>query len=176
MQVVLAGLLTLFCLGCGGDGGEPFALYHLETAIGAPGKEGELWCGPPTLVCPGVVRQPPPRVVRYAVRESPALTGEDLDRTKIRQAVDPATGEPAVFLELTPEGRRAFAGLTKEAARFGARDQALHHVAVVIGDEIVAFPAVDFDAYPNGLTDAPRIQLSAASVADADLLVRRLRG
>jgi hypothetical protein len=36
LKGVLGGLLLLLCLGCGGDepGGEPFAIYHLETAIG----------------------------------------------------------------------------------------------------------------------------------------------
>ncbi|HEX4930454.1 MAG TPA: hypothetical protein VFV62_07060, partial [Gaiellaceae bacterium] len=64
MKVVLAGLLLLACLGCGGrdQDGERFAIYHLETAIGAPGDEGELRCGPPRVACPGVVEQPPPRM------------------------------------------------------------------------------------------------------------------
>jgi hypothetical protein len=177
MRVVLAGLLILVFLGCGGDELESgrFAIYHLETAIGPPGDDGELWCGPPTPVCPGVVKQPPPRALRYAVRAAPAVTGEDVDRSTVRQLLDP-NGEPVVFLELNVEGRRAFARLTKEVARFGERDQALHHVAVVVGDEIVAFPAIDFDAYPNGLTAAPGVQMGTASVADATRLVRRLRG
>jgi hypothetical protein len=66
--------------------------------------------------------------------------------------------------------------LTREAARVGGRDQAWHHVAVVVGDEIVAFPEIDYDVYPDGFPDAPAIQIVAASDADADELVRRLRG
>ncbi len=177
MRLVLAGLLLL-CLGCGGDDrdGERFGIYHLETAIGRPGDEGELHCGPPRIACPGVVTQPPPRAFRYAVRAAPAVTKEHIDPSAIRRATDPVTGTPLVIVDLTAQGRQAFAQLTKEAARLGGRDQGWHHLAVVVGDEIVAFPEVDFDAYPDGFPDAPGIQFVAASEADARDLVKRLRG
>ena len=51
-----------------------------------------------------------------------------------------------------------------------------HGVTVVVGDEIVAFPEIDYDDFPNGFPDAPGIQIIAASDADALDLVRRLRG
>ena len=176
--MVLAGLLLVFGLGCGGNDpdGERFAIYHLETAIGRPGDEGELRCGPPRVACPGVVEQPPPHAFRYEVRTAPAVTGEDIDRSTLRRGTDPATGTPFVAVELTEHGSRAFARLTKEAARVGGRDQGWHHVAVVVGDEIVAFPEIDYDVFPDGITDAPGIQIAAASAADARDLVRRLRG
>ena len=168
--MVLAGLLLLACLGCGGDEAEPFRAYHLEPAIGPPGDDGELRCGPPRLACPGVVEQPPPRVFRYAIRQDPALTEDDIVRDTIR-----AVGS-AVTVELTTEGRAAFARVTRTAARLGGRDQGWHHIAIVVGDEIVAFPHIDFDAYPDGLLDARGIEIAAASDADAQDLVRRLRG
>jgi hypothetical protein len=178
MKVVLAGLLLVLCAGCGGDDrdGEPFAIYHLETAIGRPSSEGELRCGPPRVVCPGVVEQPPPRVFRYAVLVEPALTGDDIDRSSVRRTTDSSTGEALVVVDLTAEGSRAFARVTKEAARIGGRDQGWHHVAVVIGGEIVAFPEIDYDDYPDGFPAAPEIQIVAASDQDARDLVRRLRG
>ena len=171
--MVLAGLLLLACLGCGGQvqEGERFAIYHLELAIGPPGEEGELRCGPPRAACPGVVEQPPPHVFRYAIRQEPALTGDDI----LRDTISVSAG-PAVSVELTAEGRTAFAQVTREAARVGGRDQGWHHVAIVVGDEIVAFPQIDYDEYPDGFTDAPAIQFVAASDADARDLVRRLRG
>lgn len=176
--MVLAGLLLLLCLGCGGDDrdGEQFRIYHLETAIGRPGDDGELRCGPPRVACPGVVKQPPPHAFRYEVRAAPAVTSEDIVRSTVRRATDPGTGTPVVTVDLTAQGRKAFARVTKEAARVGGRDQGWHHVAVVVGDEIVAFPEIDYDDYPDGLTDAPGIQIAAANDADARDLVRRLRG
>jgi hypothetical protein len=177
MKVVLAGLLLLGCLGCGGQDsdGAQFAIYHLEAAIGRPGDEGDLRCGPPRIVCPGVVRQPPPRAFRYPVTADPALTGAGIERSSVRQATDPETGAALVLVDLNAEGTEAFAAVTREAARVGGRDQMWHHVAVVVGDEIVAFPEIDYDDYPDGMTNAPGIQIAAVSAADARELVRRLR-
>lgn len=176
--MVLAGLLLAFYAGCGGGDrdGEQFAIYHLETAIGRPSSEGELRCGQPRVACPGVVEQPPPHVFRYAVFLAPALTGDDIDRSTVRRRTDRSTGASVVAIDLTAEGSRAFARVTREAARIGGRDQGWHHVAVVVGEEIVAFPEIDYDDYPDGFTDAPGIQIVAASDADARDLVRRLRG
>jgi len=173
MKVVLAGLLLLVCLGCGGrdQDGERFEIYHLELAIGPPGEEGELRCGPPRAACPGVVEQPPPRLFRYAIRQEPALTGDEI----LRDTASVSAG-PAVTVELTAEGRTAFAQVTREAARIGGRDQGWHHVAIVVGDEIVAFPQIDYDEFPDGFTDAPAIRFVAVSEVDARELVRRLRG
>ena len=177
--LVLGGLL-LACAACAGggegdDSGERFAIYHLETAIGPPGADGELRCGPPRSECPGVAAQPPRRVVRYEVKSAPALTGEHIDRSRVRRATD-SDGSALLRVALTAEGRRAFARLTREAARIGARDLGWHHIAVVVGDEIVAFPEVDFDVHPNGYPNSPSVQIDAASDADADDLVERLRG
>jgi preprotein translocase subunit SecD len=178
MQVVAAGLLLLLCLGCGGDrdGGEEFRVYHLEAAIGPPASEGELRCGPPRVACPGVLEQPMRRSVRYDVRADPALTSEGIERASVRRSTDEATGAPVVVVRLTAQGRDAFARVTKRAARVGGRDQAWHHVAIVVGDEIVAFPEIDYDAHPDGFPDAPAIEIAAASDADARALVARLRG
>ena len=176
-RALLGGLLLLACVACGGGdrGGDEFAIYHLEAAIGPPGTAGELRCGQPRAECPGVLQRPPRRDYHYAVRKAPALTGDDIDRDSIRTIPGTAAGEELVALELTSSGRLAFARVTKEVARTGGRDQGWHHLAVVVGDEIVAFPEVDFDVYPDGIPDAPGIQFPAASAADAADLVERLR-
>jgi hypothetical protein len=177
MRARLAALLLLLAMGgCGGDGGERFAVYHLESSIGEPADEGELRCGPPRTVCPGVVVQPPPETVHYDVHATPALTGDDIDRGTLRRATDTLTGAPIVVVSLTPDGREALARLTREVAREGARDQRWHHVAIVVGDEIVSFLEVDFDSHPDGFPDATELQITAVDDADAGELIVRLRG
>ena len=169
-SLVLCGLLLLAGAACGeGAGGERFELYHLETAIGPPGADGELRCGPPRVECPGVITQRPRREARYRVLAEPGLEGDEIDRAGVE-----AEGE-LVVIPFTAEGTAAFGRLTREVARYGGRDQGWHHVAVVVGDEIVAFPEVDFDQYPNGIPDAPSLQLTTESAADARDLVERLR-
>ena len=123
-----------------------------------------------------MLQQPPRHDYHYAVRKVPALTGDDILRDSVRAIPGTAAGEHQVTVALTSVGRRAFARLTKEVARTGGRDQGWHHVAVVVGDEVIAFPEIDFDQYPNGIPNAPSLQLTAASAADADDLVERLRG
>lgn len=177
-RALLGGLLLLACCACGGGGdrgGDEFAIYHLEAAIGPPGTAGELRCGPPRAECPGVAQQPPPHDYHYAVRGTPAVDGDDILRDSVRTIPGTAAGEELVTLALTSHGRLAFARVTKEVARTGGRDQGWHHIAVVVGDELVAFPEIDFDVYPDGIPDAPAIQFPAASAADADDLVDRLR-
>jgi hypothetical protein len=176
MRVLLAAMLLLVCAACSGDdrGGERFALYHLEAAIGPPGAEGELSCGPPSEACPGVLAQPPPHVFHYDVRQPPAVAGDDIDLAHVTTATDPATGAGVLLVALTPVGRKAFARLTREVARIGGRDQGWHHVAVVVGDEIVAFPEIDFDVYPNGIANAPAVQVTTTSTAEARDLADRL--
>lgn len=179
MKVGLGGLLLfVVAAGCAAAGrdAERLRIYHLEAAIGPPGAQGELRCGPPRLVCPGVVRQPPPRTFRYDVRAAAALTDDDVVAAEARRATDPATGAALVVVPFSPAGSAAFARLTKEIARVGGRDQTWHHVAIVVGDEIVAFPEIDFDEYPDGIVDAPEIQIVAVSDADARDLVERLGG
>jgi hypothetical protein len=167
------GAILLVAAACGGgDGpdGERLAIYHLEESIGRPGDEGELRCGPPRAACPGVVEQPPPRQVRYDARGSPALDESMIDRTGVR-----VLGS-AVTVPLRADGTAAFARVTREIARTGGRDQGWHHLAIVVGDEIVAFPEVDFDAYPDGIPDASSVSIPAVSPEDARELARRLRG
>jgi hypothetical protein len=169
MRVLLAAVLLAALLGCGGGKeGESFAVYHLELAIGPAGEEGELRCGPPRA-CPGVVAQESPREVRYEVLAPPGVDEDDVDRTTARSA------GTAVSVALTASGREAFARLTREVARYGGRDQGWHHLAVVVGDEIVAFPEIDFDAYPDGIPDAPAVELTAVDPDDAAELAMRIR-
>src|SRR4029079_10481722 len=121
------------------------------------GSAGELRCGPPRMECPGVLQQPPQHDYHYAARKPPALTGDDILRDSVRAIPGTAAGERRVTIALTSPGRRAFARLTKEVARTGGRDQGWHHVGVVVGDEIVAFPEIDFDVYPDGIANAPAL-------------------
>jgi hypothetical protein len=170
VRVPLAAVVVLAALGCGGGPeAERFAVYHLEAAVGPPGLEGDLRCGPPRT-CPGVVAQPAPREVRYRVLAPPVVGADAIVRATAAEVGS------TVSVAFTPEGTAAFARLTRDVARHGGRDQGWHHLAIVVGDELVAFPEVDFDAYPDGIAGAPGLSISAVDAADARDLAERLRG
>jgi hypothetical protein len=168
--LVLAALLA----GCGGAGDpERLRVYHLEAAIGRPAATGELRCGPPRPACPGVLDPFPRRTHRYAAHLDAAVASGGFELASARREQGP--DGVVVFVPLTDSGRRAFAAVTRAAARYGGRDQAWHHLAIVVDDEIVAFPEVDFDEFPDGIAAARGIVIPTVGDADARELVKRLR-
>ena len=152
-RVLLGGLLLLACVACGGGdrGGDEFAIYHLEAAIGPPGTAGELRCGPPRAECPGVLQQPPQHDYHYAVRKAPSLTGDDILRDSVRTIPGTAAGEELVTrrahvgrssrLRPPDEGGRAHGrarpGLASPRRRRGRRDRR------VPGDRLRRLPGRD---------------------------------
>jgi SecD/SecF fusion protein len=102
----------------------------------------------------------PPADAWYVLRDRPALTGEDILEPEQGFDNSPSgTGEPVVTFDFTPRGRAAFRELTLEVARRGsslrppgadARDAA-HHFAIVLDDEILTVPFVDFTTSPDGI-------------------------
>lgn len=115
---------------------------------------------------------PDGRVVRaengggwFALGGEPALT--DADVAGAESMVIQATQHPIVVVELTADGRAAFTELTRELAHRGARlggpgsgIEATQHLAIVIDDQIVAVPFIDFRAAPNGIDGADGAQIS----------------
>jgi preprotein translocase subunit SecD len=120
-------------------------------------------------VCPGDPRGAPPigmtdyylfkygryRADRYG--PYPSLTGADLDISKTRQDVDPATGQPIVLLVFTDQGNKIFAQVTKnEAVRGQIRGEGANcgadcAFAIVLDTEIRSWPAIDPAQNPNGI-------------------------
>lgn len=103
----------------------------------------------------------PPADAWYVLRDRPALTNEDILGPE--QDFDNragGSGQPIVVFDLTPRGEEALERLTRELARRGSRQkagtadplEAAQHFAIVLDDEIVSVPFVDFVRHPNGLT------------------------
>jgi preprotein translocase subunit SecD len=84
----------------------------------------------------------------YALGGEPALTNAGI--ASAGTATD-VSGEPAVTLEFTQEGRAAFGSLTREHARRGEERNAWQHLAIVLDDRIVAIPFIDFREDPEGI-------------------------
>ena len=101
----------------------------------------------------------------FALGGEPPLT--DTDIAGADSMVIQATQHPIVVVELTADGQAAFTELTREVAQRGARlagpgsgIEATQHLAIVIDDQIVAVPFIDFRLAPNGIDGSEGAQIS----------------
>jgi preprotein translocase subunit SecD len=86
----------------------------------------------------------------HVIQDSPAVAIGDV--ASAEAVTSEATGEPAVAAELTPEGRRAFAELTREVARRTDAERDAQHFAVVVDGTVLSLPIIDTDANPEGIS------------------------
>jgi len=117
---------------------------------------------------------PPPQYL--LLRDTPALSGEDLRDPQ--QETDPTTGEPNVTFSFSEEGRRAFADITAEIATRGqgSLEQLDYAFAIVLDDEIVSRPIIDFNENPGGIDGRTGAQISGlGSIQEAQDLANLLR-
>ncbi len=92
----------------------------------------------------------------YVLNDDPALTGSDLTNP---QPASEEGGKPDVTFDFTAHGGTAFEQLTKEIAHSGQEAQlpgiskqaALQHFAVVLDNQILTAPSIDFTKYPEGI-------------------------
>jgi SecD/SecF fusion protein len=124
----------------------------------------------------------------FVLRDRPALSGEDIRNPEV--GADPMTNQPVVTFEFTDEGRVAFQDLTAAVAERGMRipvpavscgegpacaTQFGQHFAIVLGDEIVSRPTVNFIENPHGLDGRNGAQIEGAgSVQEAEDLAEFL--
>ena len=108
----------------------------------------------------------------FALGGPPALINAEIESA--RADVDPATREPIVALDLTADGRRAFAALTRDVARRGSANadagsetEAAQHFAIVVDDRIVSVPYIDFRQAPNGIDGSAGVQIQGGLTPDS---------
>jgi SecD/SecF fusion protein len=103
----------------------------------------------------------------WVIQDNPGLSGTDIRNPE--QGFDERQGnQPNVTFEFTPEGRRAFQDITREIAQRGT-DNALgsrnplvaaQHFAIVLDDELVQAPFIDFNENPDGIDGSTGAQIS----------------
>src|SRR5215211_2979803 len=142
-----------------------------EPAIDNPDtEEDESATGPPEYV---------------VLRVRPALSGTDI--TNPEQQFDPTTNQPNVTFDFTDEGRAAFQRITQAIAERGATsappgiaagqaDQYSGHFAVVLDQEVVSRPIINFVENPQGIDGRTGAQISGTfSIQEAQDLAENLR-
>jgi SecD/SecF fusion protein len=99
----------------------------------------------------------------WVVRDNPALSGTDIRNPE--QNFDQQFGnEPIVRFEFSDRGREVFQEITRAIAQRG-RDNAFRaagpqHFAIVLDDELISAPLIDYVEYPDGIDGSTGAEIS----------------
>jgi SecD/SecF fusion protein len=104
----------------------------------------------------------------YVIHDRPELSGTDI--TNPEQNYDPNTNQPNVTFGFTGDGRTKFQDVTRRIAQRGAaqhlpgNDPAADsgHFAIVLDNEIVSRPIINFQENPDGIDGRQGAQISGS--------------
>ena len=106
----------------------------------------------------------------WVVQDNPALSGTDIRNPE--QDFDERLGnKPIVIFKFTEGGRAAFQEVTRAIAQRG-RDNAFRapgpqHFGIVLDDELVSAPSIDYIAYPDGIDGRTGAEISGSFTIDS---------
>jgi SecD/SecF fusion protein len=107
---------------------------------------------------------------QYVFKDRPALSGDDI--TNPKQNFESTTNQPNVVFDFTDAGRTAFQDVTRKIAERGAAtappgtvgsaaaDQYSQHFSVVLDNQVVTQPIINFDENPQGIDGKTGAQIS----------------
>jgi SecD/SecF fusion protein len=110
----------------------------------------------------------------YVLNDNPVLSGEDINNPQQSYQNEGAgsgnlleggknegadSGQPDVTFGFSAHGRAVFERITKEIAERGENEQlpgvskaeALQHFAIVLDEQVITAPSIDYTQYPNGI-------------------------
>src|SRR5215208_1509798 len=103
----------------------------------------------------------------WIIQDNPALSGTDIKNPE-QNFNQQAGNEPIVTFEFTDKGRAAFQRITRQIAQRG-QDNALpgsdpasnsQHFAIVLDNELVSAPYIDFGRNPDGIDGSTGAEIS----------------
>jgi SecD/SecF fusion protein len=112
-------------------------------------------------------KEPPDPDRWWVLQDNPALSGTDIKNPE--QNFDQrGGGGPIVTFDFTDDGRRAFQEITSRIAQRGVDnalpgadpEQASQHFAIVLDDELVSAPYINFNENPDGIDGSTGAQIS----------------
>ncbi len=118
----------------------------------------------------------------FVIHDRPSLSGTDISNPEQQQ--DPNTNQPNVTFDFTGDGREKFADVTKKIAERGlanalpGTDSASQsdHFAIVLDNEIVSRPIIDYGENPSGIDGRQGAQISGNfSIGEAQDLAEFLK-
>jgi SecD/SecF fusion protein len=122
--------------------------------------------------------QPAPKNVNrgwFVLNDDPSLGGTDLKNPEQNIDSTPGgTGQPIVTFDFSSRGQREFQAVTRRIAQRGVIQQvpgqpaqsAYQHFAIVLDDELVSKPYIDFNQNPDGIDGRTGAQISGGFTID----------
>lgn len=119
----------------------------------------------------------------YVINDNPVLSGADLIPQQSSEAAG-GQGLPTIEFSFTRHGMSVYEQMTREAARRGkeaqlpgiSREAAEQHFAVVLDDQLIAAPSVNYAKYPDGISAASGSAIAGGLTApSAENLANELR-
>src|SRR5215210_7175367 len=112
-------------------------------------------------------KEPPDPDRWWVILDRPALSGTDIKNPE-QNFNQSGGGEPIVTFDFTDKGRKAFQDITRRIAQRGndntlpgvPADQASQHFAIVLDDELVSAPFINFQENPDGIDGSTGAQIS----------------
>jgi SecD/SecF fusion protein len=129
----------------------------------------------------GKVTQPSPESW-YVLNDDPALNGEQIKNPT--ESTDSNTGQPDVTFEFNSSGGKTFQRVTHEIAQRGEqaalpgvrKEAALQHFAVVLDNQIITAPSIDYTQYPEGIDPTSGSEISGGfTLTSAENLANELQ-
>ncbi len=104
----------------------------------------------------------------YVLKDQPALSGVDIKNPEQRFDSSPGgSGQPNVTFEFTSKGRKIWHDVTRTIAQrgqesfFGGSPQeAFQHFAIVLDNQIISTPYIDFQRNPDGIDASSGSEIS----------------
>jgi SecD/SecF fusion protein len=112
----------------------------------------------------------------YVLRDNPALSGKEIKNPE--QSFDNGaggTGQPIVTFSFTDKGRKAFQKTTRAIAQRGqsqalpgtSAQNAFQHFAIVLDNELISTPFIDFQQNPDGIDASNGSQIEGGFTIDS---------
>ncbi len=132
----------------------------------------------------GKVTQPSPNSW-YVLNDEPVLSGADI--TNPQQGFDEGAGgngQPNVTFGFDSHGKEVFQRVTKEIAHRGqeaqlpgvSKESAQQHFAVVLDEQVITAPSIDYTQYPEGIDASTGSQISGGfTITSAQNLAQELQ-
>jgi SecD/SecF fusion protein len=108
----------------------------------------------------------------WVIQDNPALSGTEIKNPK--QSQDSQTQQINVQFDFTKKGREAFQNITREIAQRGSDNadpaalpaNVSQHFAIVLDNELISAPYIDFDENPDGIDGQTGAQISGSFTID----------